>query len=84
MVKGNIIIARKMSSIKFLPPNCINLYIFTMKLLKLVTTCSIQAKNYALSFSLEDARVILLELKESQLGWSDMRPDAAAELLDVA
>lgn len=63
-----------MSALKFLPPNCINLSIFTMKLLKLVTTCSTQAENYALSSSLEDARGILLELKERQLGLSDMRP----------
>lgn len=80
----NIAIVSKISGIKFLPPNCINLYIFTMKLLKLVTTCSILAENYALSSSLEDARGILLELKESQLGWSDMRPNKTAELLDAA
>lgn len=65
-----------MSAIHFLPPSCINLYLFTMKLLKLVTMFSIQAENYALSSSLEDATGILLELKESQLGWSDMRPNA--------
>lgn len=44
-----------MSATQFLPPNYKNLYIFTVKLLKMVTTFLIQAENYALSSSLEDA-----------------------------
>jgi len=55
-----------------------------MKLLKRVSISLIQTGNYVLSSPLEHAIVTLLELKEREPGWSDIRPNATAGPLDVA